>query len=334
VNFKKIYGYMKIVTFQEEYNFLKTHLPDALYNNSDRSERGLFSEELIGNIDCDFQTNSTNKLYDVQPNIPSKPRVQNYKVRTEKFRDLYEYLFPADYDESIIHSKTLSSLIAQHGRKAFGTYLPMHSNFENKNYPWGIYLFPQIILSRAKELFEEVGKKMKLSLEDIKYAYSYAIFRHLLFHHQVEKFSTRHEILTYSINYKAYRKKVYQATLNTPECLEEALAEVSVLRSSHINNNIDLKKNEFQKLYKYDLKFMPHGNRDYECKIYDGIDNAQKYFASQIINCEKIINRPSTSICTVNAIENQIKIKKVPIYKVEFEIPERIQTPRDIISKV
>jgi hypothetical protein len=321
-------------TFLEEYQFLKMHLPKALLKPENDTINKLHSDELFHSIDDYLRANSEEKFTQTDLIEYSRPTTTSINGKAEKFQDLYKHLFSDFNDDIIADSNLIDKLIKDLGRKAFGSYLPMHSHFENKRYPWGIYLFPQFILGRSQQLYNEIGKKLKVKLEDIKYAYSYAIFRHLLFHHQVERFSTKHEILTQTVNYKKYRKKVYDETAKTKEWLEEALAEVAVIRSTHINNNVAMDKSTFQELYKYDLQSMPPGNRDYDCGSFGGQDAAQKYFVSQVIQCKINISAPSTAICTINANENNLPIKHVPIYKVEFDIPERIKTPREIIIGV
>ncbi|MCM8568881.1 hypothetical protein NE848_05800 [Gramella jeungdoensis] len=325
---------MSTNTFLDEYQFLKKHLPKALIKPEIDTFNKLHSDELFHSINDYLRANSEEKYIEADLTEYSKPSATSLNVKAEKFQDLYKHLFSDFNNDNIADPNLIDKLIEDLGRKAFGSYLPMHSHFENKRYPWGIYLFPQFILGRSQQLHNEIGKKLKVNLEDIKYAYSYAIFRHLLFHHQVERFSTKHEILTQTVNYKKYRKKVYDGTSKTKKWLEEALAEVAVLRSTHINNNVAMDKNTFQELYKYDLQSMPPGNRDYDCGSFGGQDEAQQYFASQVIQCKIEISEPSTSICTVNANENNLPIKQVPIYKIEFDIPERIRTPREIVIGV
>ena len=251
-----------------------------------------------------------------------------------KFKDLFNFLTRSiSNNENEIDEETLNSTVSKFGRGTFGTYLPMHSNFTSATRPWGIYLFPQFILSRANFLHRKIGNSLGLKQKEIQYAYSYAIYRHLLFHHQVERFSTKHEILTKQVNYKKYRTNVYNKTSNTEGWFEEALAEISVLRSTHISNNINISKKDFNKLYEFDLTFMPPGNQDYHCDNFGGPDEAHKILASQIIQCNINVDPSrSTSICTVNANEFGIPLKKIPIYKVIYDLPISIKSPRQVVE--
>ena len=177
------------------------------------------------------------------------------------------------------------------------------------------------------------GQSLGLNKKQVRYAYCYGVFRHELFHHQVERFSTKHEILTHTVNFKRYREEVNIPCSGTENWLEEALAEATVLKSVHVFRNIDMSAKDFKELYQFDLKQMPPGYRDYHCRKFGGPAKAHKLFASQIIQTQ--INpypAPGTAMCTVSSNEFSKSWKEVPIYMVMFKTPEEINSPREAIQ--
>jgi hypothetical protein len=231
-----------------------------------------------------------------------------------------------------LSSDLLEGLIHTLGREAYGMYLPMHYYYKNTSLPWGIYLFPDAIFSRSEVLYREKGKMLGLSLSKVALAFAYAVFRHHLFHFQVERFSTKIEILKHEVNYSNYLREVYEKCHESEDWLEEALAEVSVLNSTHVFKNTGIKFKTFGALYKYDLSSMPAGNRDYECEKFGGPDGAHALLASQI--AQTTINptpSPSTKICAVNTNEFSISWKKVPLRAIKLDELVRIKSPKEIL---
>ena len=263
----------------------------------------------------------------------NEPEIVSWSSNEVNFESLFEALVEMyESNEGKIPAATLAALTTELGRDTFGFYLPMHYYFKSKKTPWGIYLFPDLIMPWAKNLYNTKGKALGLTLRQVEYAFAYAVFRHELFHHQVERFSTKQEILTHKVNYKAYWNNVYCPTSKSEDWLEEALAEATVLNSVHVFHNIEIKPSTFRKLYEFDLKRMPPGYSDYHCIRYGGYENAHKIFASQIAQGKiEPIPAPATNICTVNTNEFSTSWKKVPIYMVKFKFPESIDSPREIV---
>lgn len=327
---------MKKNTFKEEFNWLSQHLPEALITSPETGSEGVnIFENILGTIIQELQ-NATNNSEYLDALMP--PQVHHEIVPWGSDAVTFDNLFESLLDlynstESTIPHSVLSALTEELGREAFGMYLPMHYYFQSKKNPWGIYLFADTILPWANNLYEAKGKSLGLTLRQVQYAFTYAVFRHELFHHQVERFLTKHEILTHQVNYKTYGNEVNWTTRNSEDWLEEALAESSVLNSVHVFRNIDLKSSTFQKLYEFDLKRMPPGYRDYHCRKFGGPEKAHQLFASQIIQCKVDVSPASaTKLCTVSANEFSTSWKKVPLYMVKLNGPENIASPREVVE--
>ncbi len=327
---------MKKNTFKDEFNWLSQHLPEALITSPETSGQGVnIFENILGTIIQELQnTPSQAETLDLVRPPEVQPEIIPWESNIITFDELFEKLLEvSNSSEGIIPHSVLSALTADLGREAFGMYLPMHYYFNSKETPWGIYLFADTIESWAYNLYEAKGKGMGLTLRQVHYAFAYAVFRHELFHHQVEKFSTKHEILTHQVNYKKYGSEVNWRTRKSADWLEEALAEATVLNSVHVFQNIDLKRRAFQELYEFDLKRMPAGYRDYHCKKFGGPEEAHQLFASQIIQCKVDVSpAPATRICTVSANEFSASWKKVPIYMVKFNGLNSIKSPREVVE--
>ena len=327
---------MKKNTFKEEFNWLSQHLPEALITSPQTGSTGVnIFENILGIIIQELQ-NSSNELEYFDSILPPEiqPEIVPWGSNSLTFDNLFESLLELyNSSESTIPHTTMSALAAELGREAFGMYLPMHYYFQSKKTPWGIYLFADTIIPWAKNLYEAKGKSLGLSLRQVEYAFTYAVFRHELFHHQVERFSTKHEILTHQVNYKTYGSKVNWPTKNSEDWLEEALAESTVLNSVHVFRNINLKSKTFQKLYEFDLERMPPGYRDYHCRKFGGPEMAHQLFASQIIQGKvNVLPAPGTKMCTVSANEFSTSWKKVPIYMVKLKGLKEIVSPRHMIE--
>ena len=207
----------------------------------------------------------------------------------------------------------------------------MHFYYNSRKTPWGIYLFPQLLFEQANKLHKIFGPKFGISQKDMQYAYTYAVYRHEMFHHQVERFATKYEILKNEVIYRKYKASVYNYTKHSKDWLEEALAEATVLKSVHVHRNISLKPKQFKAIYEHDLKSMPPGYRDYECWKFGGPEDAHKLLASQIIQADPYA-KPSSAICTVTANENKIKFNNIPLYTVIIKGLERVDDPKDAMN--
>lgn len=323
---------MKKNTFKEEFSWLSQFLPEALGQETGEGNSQNIIQTIIQEIENSRQTELMDTVESI--NFLNVPEIISWEDRETNFESLFEALVEMyESNEGELPATTLAALTTELGRDAFGLYLPMHYYFKSKKTPWGIYLFPDLIMPWAKNLYLAKGKSLGLSLKQVEYAFAYAVFRHELFHHQVERFSTKQEILTHKVNFKAYQENVYGPTRNSKDWIEEALAEATVLNSVHVFYNIEIKSSVFRKLYEFDLKRMPPGYSDYHCSKYGGYENAHRLFASQIVQCKiKPFPAPATSICTVNANEFSTSWKKVPIYMVRFKLPEAIDSPREVVN--
>lgn len=328
---------MKKNTFEDEFNWLSRHLPDALTLPKQEEEQGgsPFTNMLeILNSQLENSIESKEEEFLVNQPPQHKTEISNLESSKLSFESLFQTLqneYNSNREE--IPESVLSDLMSNLGREAFGMYLPMHFFFQSKETPWGIYLFPDAIMSRANKLYNDIGKRLGLSLKQVQYAYSYAVFRHQLFHHQVERFSTKYEILSNQVNFKKYKENVNIPTRGTYEWLEEALAEATVLNSVHVSRNIEMNQETFKKLYEFDLKGMPPGYRDYHCDEFGGTDKAHQLFASQIIQCKKDVTpAASTTFCSVSANEFNMSWKDVPIYMMKIKNPRAIDSPRQVVE--
>lgn len=322
-------------TFKEEFAWLAQYLPEALGQDTGEGNSQNNFQDTLQTIIREIENTREDRIANTIDfiNFPNEPEIVGWSSNEVSFESLFEAMVEMyNSNEGEIPAATLAALTTELGRDAFGFYLSMHYYFKSKNTPWGIYLFPDLIMPWAKNLYLAKGKSLGLSLRQVEYAFAYAVFRHELFHHQVERFSTKQEILTHKVNYKSYWNSVYRLTSNSEDWLEEALAEATVLNSVHVFHNIDINASTFRKLYEFDLKRMPPGYSDYHCNKFGGYENAHRLFASQIAQCKiEPIPAPATSICTVNANEFSTSWKKVPIYMMKFNLPEAIDSPREIV---
>ena len=323
---------MKEEKFREEFDWLSQFLPEALHESFDDNNFEDILEIVVRilskNQSVQEQTDSIRNISgsQLQPNI-IKWENQIFSIE----RILESLLNIHNSSNATIPNTILSALTTELGREAFGMYLPMHYFFQSRETPWGIYLFPSLIIQWAEDLYNSKGKSLGLTLEEVQLAFTYAVFRHELFHYQVECFSTKQEILTHKVNYKTYKENVNRITRNSEDWLEEALAESTVLYSKHVFHHIKIKAQTFRQLYEFDLQRMPPGYKHYHCRKYGGPQQAKKLFATQISRA-KTDPIPSTRTGTVNANEFSNSWKKVPIYMVDFGIPKSIKTPKEIIS--
>lgn len=323
---------MKKNTFEEEFNWLLQYLPLALVQAPELGNLEIILQQITEEIQN--SQHNQNELIEASQFPQNEPEIFNWESSEVSFENLFESLVEMyQSTEGEISQDTLSALTADLGREAFGMYLPMHYYFQSKKTPWGIYLFADTIMSWAKNLYKAKGQSLGLSLRQVEYAFTYAVYRHELFHHQVERFSTKHEILTHQVNYKTYGSDVNWPNRNSEDWLEEALAEATVLNSIHVFRNIKIKPKTFRKLYEFDLKRMPPGYRDYHCKKFGGPEKAHQIFASQIMQCKiNPVPAPATTMCTVSANEFSTSWKKVPIYMVKFKTPKSIKSPRQVVE--
>ena len=161
-------------------------------------------------------------------------------------------------------------MLEDYGRDLFGLYLPFHYYF--KSGKWGIYLFTDLIEERAIELYFQQSRMsrqfQRLTVQEMKLFYYYAVFRHEFFHYQTEAFATTAEILSHKGLYINYNEKVKELVRHTEHWLEEALAESAVLKSTLVIKRAKISKMSMKTIYEYDLQFMPPGYKDYQCRFW------------------------------------------------------------------
>ncbi len=305
-------------TFQEEYHFLKSCIPNAIEDH-DFDKLPLppaFIEDLFGDsvVEYDITQIDIEEFFNSieLPNIITENRLP---INSEL--DLFSNDRPRN---------RFKRMMEDYGRDVFGLYLPFHYYF--KSGKWGIYLFIDLIEERAKELYYQqhimARQFQRLTIEEMKLFYYYAVFRHEFFHYQTEVFATNAEILSDKALYINYNEQVKELVRYTEHWLEEALAESSVLKSTLVIKRAKISKLAMKAIYEYDLQFMPPGYRDYHCRDYGGPDNAHKYLASQIIQTDV---RPNCLVPKNNTIKKEFRhdYSKVPIYLVKFNKKIRIQ---------
>lgn len=309
--------------FKDEFLWLENNLPESLASSYNSFDQFQTLTQLIQEFSRDTEIKEIRFFEIEEPQHTSFSSVDGLISQMIELHERFEEKIP---------DPLLANLTAELGHEAFGMYLPMHYFYNSKKTPWGIYLFPELIIAQADKLHKELGNSIGLTKEKVRFAYGYAVYRHEMFHHQVERFATKLEIWNKEAIYDNYMTKVNWMTRNSEEWLEEALAEDSVLSSLHVINKASIDGKKFKELYKYDLKSMPAGYRDYDCKIYGGPSNARRLFTSQIALTKKNIpfKEYATSIGTVNNNENSLKFGNVPIYMVSYSRLKRIATPSEM----
>lgn len=292
--------------------FLSKHLPGSISDGCNENLidnlppnfiNTLYNTELIKDLNLEVNTFDIESLF---PRNLDKEKIRDYDEPDSIFgRAEYEG-FP------------IFNLIANFGKDAFGLYLPFHYY----NQCWGVYLFKEIIESRVMTLYSLFNRK--ISLRELNQLYYYAIYRHELFHYQVERFATKVELITKKQVYRPSRI-LFQQVMNSENWLEEALAENAVTKSKLVSVRTNIKSSLLREIYERDLQDMPPGYKDYKCLKFGGPEKAHRLFASQII--ESMIS-PSITITDLFSVKNEfIAIdKKVPTYLVSgFKNIKRIK---------
>jgi hypothetical protein len=300
-------------TFQAEFDFLLNYVPNALdlkHNiNPEDYFADYFQEETLMEMAVKSDTNSIRIIplpINFEKEIWNEPKLADEK------RDSINTLFNAAL-ESPISRELVQYYVDLFGRHAFGCYLPMHKFFLNKRTPWGIYLFPEMIGANYTKLLSFVLKK-EITKQNLLKLYVYCVYRHELFHFHTEFFATNFEVSIRKPFYKLHNEEVYERDRDTEDWLEEALAEATVLESRLVANRAGIKKPLLKKIYKEDLKTMPAGYRDYDCKKFGGPNQAHSVLAAQILHLSEEHPVP-TSKFTIKATFNQKDIQ-VPVYMV------------------
>jgi hypothetical protein len=299
---------------KNEKEFLKRYIPDAISDSCDY--------DFVNNLPTGFLAALYGELNDIK-DVKVDFEITPFDVETlfpktgNNIKD--DYIELSDVlDENEQAAVEIDQLILSFGRDAFGLYLPFH--YYDKC--WGIYLFKEIIESRVEFLYSIF--KSKISLRELKQFYYYAVYRHELFHYQVERFATKAELITKNSTYKPSRD-LFTKVRNTEHWLEEALAENSVLHSRLVTHRTGIPSHLLNDIYERDLQDMPPGYKDYHCKAHGGPIKAHNLIASQIIE-----NRlaPSLILPQLVSIKNEFIAldKNVPTYLVTgFNSAKRIE---------
>ena len=311
-----------IYTFSDEFNFFLDNIPSAIENHD--FKKIPIPDDMALELFGDLEFNSS---------IEYIEDFNDFLNQFNNYDNVREFDSPMFFDsqnslqsQQNLRRSKFQKLIDDYGRDLFGMYLPFHYYYESGK--WGIYLFVDVINDRAYELYKQQHNFFKqsdfLTLNEIKKLYYYAVYRHEFFHYQTEIYTTRAEILSQKPLYINYNRYVKKYVKNSPDWLEEALAESSVLSSRLVTKITKISSKSLKALYEYDLKFMPPGYRDYKCIKYGGALGAHIHLASQILQTK--VN-PSFLVPENHTIKKDFlhDYKEVPIYLVRFNKKIRIQ---------
>ncbi len=336
-------------TFRDEFDFLNQHVPEALYADWNDPVNTFFTSTLLEwvreykhhriaeyredaiAVDIAFD-DDVNEKFDWIRSV-DVDEFMNSLAQSDWDEDRFEEVFSHYFGFSAYQahryflersmSLRLANLITDFGKDAFGCYLPMHAFYQSASTPWGIYLFPELIIEQATQLHGEINEGLQW-WEHIVF-YLYAVYRHELFHFQVERFATRLEILFNRAFYKPYRLNVSDEVCNSEDWLEEALAENSVLNSRLVANRTGISGKTFRKIYAHDLQNMPPGYRDYHCQSHGGPEQAMRKFTAQVASGTVEPDRYPTNLMTIRT-EYAYPDQRVPGYfMVDPEVRRRFQ---------
>jgi hypothetical protein len=206
------------------------------------------------------------------------------KGETEILEGLLEDLRGRGFDPTTSGPGVVARRVAVFGSGAFASYLPWHIYALSKRTPWGIYLFAEPLLLWGYEL----TKTAKACGHNFTYEQGLSLavqaaYRHELFHYHVERFAIRSEVLGRRPVYLPYRANVFIPNRNTPDWLEEALAQAVVLKSRMVAKRVyRLPAKQWKKVLHQEFSKFGAGYRDHECKHVGGVDNAHALLAAQI----------------------------------------------------
>jgi hypothetical protein len=143
-------------------------------------------------------------------------------------------------------------LLREEGAEGFGWYQPFHV-WDEAN--WGIYLHEKRLIGLALVLVEDGIPDF---FKAIRIAFG-KVYRHELFHAQVEASASWLEMTSLAPRYRTYSKKVYKKKQFTSDWREEALANFEAMqrvREKHGDNAF--------RILKELLELSPPGYRDWE----------------------------------------------------------------------
>ena len=140
------------------------------------------------------------------------------------------------------NTENIKVLISDEGLEALGWYQPFHYYTEET---WGIYLDAERLMNLAFSFRDEgirnMGDAVQLAVR--------LVYQHEYFHALVETVVSYNEMNSLKRHYLDYRKKVYDVSVNTEECLEEALANwyaLDACKDFHDRNTVKVIKNLFE----------------------------------------------------------------------------------------
>lgn len=305
-------------TFQEEFQWLKDNLEEALHKSNIPEEcysKCPSIEKTIelyrhflehSNVGHDFHilhcnNNEHSNVSELLDKITNKHFIHNdVEINNDSPSNVNQY----------------DNLINRLGGEFLGMYVSMHSHFENQKYPWGIYLFPEAIRLAAYKLYSDPSLPSAALNEYIRLMV-YAVFRHEVFHYQVERYTTFQEISQRRNLYFPYKKTVYCHYFLSKECLEEALAESAAHKSKFIKNGFKtngFSSREITRILEKHSDNLPAGYRDYDCATFIDEENAHKILAAQICYTTPSFNPKMTDSSTIKSTQFFTTGIEVPLY--------------------
>jgi hypothetical protein len=131
------------------------------------------------------------------------------------------------------------------GVEAYATYLPIHFFPEDSwsDAKWGIYISEDGVDSLAgllqqayRNAYGPPSPATKASFRQVAFE---VLLRHEMAHFKIESFALNAEIYRREAVYVPYLEKVYRETYKRDDCLEEALANSTVINSRVVKKLID-----------------------------------------------------------------------------------------------
>jgi len=317
--------------FKDEYNWLKKNIPESLFKSQIQEECTKKCPSIEKTIENYIHWLHNQKFISNTSDFYIE-KAENYKEEGALMHNLYQNYFNISEEREPKEDIEYNYRINEQGNDFLGLYAPMHAYYENENYPWGIYLFPESIKQAALNLqrnpilpFHPLQDYIKLMV--------YAIFRHELFHYQVEKFATQQEISQGRNLYLPYHKTVYCHYYLTEHCLEEALAEHTVHKSRFLQNQVGMNHTDVLKILETHSNSLPAGYRDYKCLKYSNEKKAHQLLAYQICR-----TTPDNKINTINNLFDvnfsfPLSVKDTQFLDSGLEVPLHIVGPSGILKK-
>lgn len=201
--------------------------------------------------------------------------------------------------------------LAELGTDAYATYVPIHQIVRGQNtLPakafWGIYISEDGLCRLAAKLQYHCVQEYGKPTEDLFLQTSYQILlRQCLAHFKLEAFTLSAELVRREPLYLRYLANVYLALHRQTECLEDAIANATILSSQTVSklfakmypsgeDGSGISRCEWKSLIeKYLLSCQPPGYRDYTLSKYPRKESvrgssarreAMNYLCNQVIS--------------------------------------------------